>query len=70
MCLGIIYLLYKYNGGLVLNDLQWLICNKTKPNQTQIQAYCVSTFFVILSLCIFFFFVVDSYCFKCYSFDW
>ena len=34
MCLGVIYLIYKYTEDLALNNLQWLICHKTqtKPN--------------------------------------
>ena len=32
MCLGIIYLIYISKNDLALNDLQWLICHKTKPN--------------------------------------
>ena len=28
-----IYLIYMYKQDLVLNNLQWLICHKTKPNQ-------------------------------------
>ena len=24
---------YKYNEDLALNNLEWLICHKTKPNQ-------------------------------------
>ena len=34
MCLRIIYLMYMYKQDLTLNNLQWLICQKTKPNQT------------------------------------
>ena len=34
MCLEIIYLIYKYKKDLALNNLHWLICQKTKPNQT------------------------------------
>ena len=34
MCLEIKYLIYKYKKDLALNDLQWLIYYKTKPNQT------------------------------------
>ena len=37
MCLQIIlqiYLIYMYKEDLALNNLQWLICNKTKPNQS------------------------------------
>ena len=29
-----IYLIYKYEKDLALNNLQCLICPKTKPNQT------------------------------------
>ena len=28
-----IYLMYMYKEDLALNNLQWLICHKTKPNQ-------------------------------------
>ena len=35
MCLEIIYLIYMYEKDLALNNLQWLICHKTKPNQTK-----------------------------------
>ena len=28
-----IYLEYMYEEDLVLNNLQWLICHKTQPNQ-------------------------------------
>ena len=34
MCLKIIYLIFRYKKDLALNDQQWLICHKTKPNQT------------------------------------
>ena len=31
-----------YKQDLVLNNLKWLICNKTKPNQTiQKNNFCV-----------------------------
>ena len=30
-----IYLIYMYKEDLALNNLQWLICHKTKPNQTK-----------------------------------
>ena len=33
MCLEIIYLIYTYKKHLALNNQQWLICYKTKPNQ-------------------------------------
>ena len=34
MCLQIIYDIYMYKQDLASNNLQWLICHKTKPNQT------------------------------------
>ena len=34
MCLEIIYLIYMYKGDLAFNNLQWLICHKTLPKQT------------------------------------
>ena len=34
MYLKIIDLIYMYKNDLALNNLQWLICHKTKPNQT------------------------------------
>ena len=33
ICLGIIYPIYMYKKDLALNNLQWLICHKTQPNQ-------------------------------------
>ena len=36
MCLGIIYLIYTFiKKDLALNNLQWLICLRIKPNQTK-----------------------------------
>ena len=35
-----IYLIRMYKQDLALNNLQWLICHKTKPN-LMYQAYCV-----------------------------
>ena len=32
MCLEIIYSIYMYKKDLALNNLQWLICRKTKLN--------------------------------------
>ena len=29
------YLINMYKENLALNNLQWLICHKTKPNQTK-----------------------------------
>ena len=47
MCLQIIfnvyvyksYLIYMYKQDLALNDLQWLICHKTQPNQTNFHSF-------------------------------
>ena len=36
MCLEIIYLICMHKKDLALNNLWWLICRKTKPNQTQL----------------------------------
>ena len=30
------YLMYMYREDLALNNLQWLICHKTKRNQTKL----------------------------------
>ena len=35
MCLGIKDLMYVYKKDLALNNLKWLIYDKTKPNQTK-----------------------------------
>ena len=34
-----IYLIYMYKQDLVSNNLQWLICHKTKPNQTNLSMF-------------------------------
>ena len=34
-CLEIIYLIYMYKKDLALNNLQWVICHKTKQNQSK-----------------------------------
>ena len=40
MCLEIIYLIiYMYKKDLALNNLQWLICHKIRPNQNYIQYF-------------------------------
>ena len=36
MFINHIYLINMYKLDLALNNLQWLICHKTKPNQTLI----------------------------------
>ena len=35
MSLEIIYLIYTYKEDLALNNLQWLMCHKTKQNKTK-----------------------------------
>ena len=35
MTLQNIYLIYMYKKNLTLNNLQWLVCHKTQPNQTK-----------------------------------
>ena len=35
MKLNLIYSMYIYEEDLVLNNQQWLICHKTKQNQTK-----------------------------------
>ena len=39
-----IYLIYMYKQDLALNNLQWLICHKTKPNQTKPFIFLSMTF--------------------------
>ena len=39
MCKQIKYLIYMYKEDLVLDNQQWLICHKTKPNQTKPNLY-------------------------------
>ena len=36
MCLEIIYSIYMYEKDLALNNLQWLICHKTKEKKKKI----------------------------------
>ena len=33
MCLEVIYSIYMHKKNLALDNLQWLICHKTKPHQ-------------------------------------
>ena len=35
MCFEIIYLIYIDKKDLALNNSQWLVCHKTKPNQSK-----------------------------------
>ena len=48
-----IYLIHMYKEDLALNNLQWLICHKTKSNQTNLQYISLS--FSFLYKCIIFF---------------
>ena len=42
MFINHIYLIYMYKEDLALNNLQWLISHKTKPNQILcIQCICI-----------------------------
>ena len=43
MCLEIIYLQYIYKQDLALNNLQWLICYKTKQNQIGKAPFSITT---------------------------
>ena len=36
-----IYLIYMYKQDLALNNLQWMICYKTKSNQTATPTTCL-----------------------------
>ena len=38
MCLEIIYLKFMYKKDLALNNLQWLICHKTKPTKPKMES--------------------------------
>ena len=38
-----------YKEHLALNNLQWLICHRTKPNQTKTKNALLSSFFIIIS---------------------
>ena len=42
MCLEIIYLLYMYRKFLALNNLQWLICQKTRASKVIFHLYKIS----------------------------
>ena len=56
MSLGFIYLICMYKKDLALNNLQWLICHKTKPSQAK--SFLVAfSFLDALSMCLFFFMV-------------
>ena len=36
-CLQIIFLIYVYKEDMALNNLQWLVCLKTKPNLSHLK---------------------------------
>ena len=50
ICLQIIYLIYMYKEDLTFNNLQWLICHKTKPNSTIVCARFLFNLNEILAL--------------------
>ena len=54
MCLQILIdIINMYKEGLALNNLQWLICHKTKPNQTK-PNFCSTLISSQLAACKFF----------------
>ena len=56
-----IYLIYMYKEDLALNNLQWLICHKTRPNQTNTTSiYSNSSASFQKWLCIFLFLTIFS----------
>ncbi len=55
-----IYLIYLYKEDLALNYLQWLICHKTKPNQTKQIWIAIASFFMAVSNGCFYFSVIHS----------
>ena len=48
MCLEIIYLIYIYKKDVALNNLQCLMCHKTKPHQTKQYYWLVLFSFFVL----------------------
>ena len=44
----IIYLMYVYKKDLALNNLQWLICHKMKPNQTNHVLFCLEKAYLLV----------------------
>ena len=51
MCLEIIHLIYVYKKDLALNNLQWLIFHKTKPNQI-IYIYIYIYIYICVCVCV------------------
>ena len=47
-----VYLIYMYKKDLALNNIQWLICHKNKPNQTygELQFYQTLVIVIIIIL--------------------
>ena len=65
------YIYYMYKKDLALNDLQWLICHKTKPNQSNL--FSLETKETFFSVILYFFFLsfflsLDSLLFNFYLF--
>ena len=59
MNLEIIYLIYIYKKDFALNDLQWLICHKTKVNQAK--SLCIVLNFVTFSYDIIVFVCINEF---------
>ena len=53
MCLEIVYLIYMYKKNLALNNIQWLIRHKTKPNQTTFVIIIIISFITIVVVVVF-----------------
>ena len=47
------YLIYMYKQDLVLNNLKWLICHKTKSNRIWIKSLVVYSFFFLFFLSVY-----------------
>ena len=52
MFLEIIYLICLYQKDLELSNLQWLICRKTKQNQSTIFEFIASNYSDTIIICI------------------
>ena len=60
-----LYLIYMYQEDLALNNPQWLICHKIKPNETNHSQFSLKISFLIFSS-FFLFFIIGYYSlYKC-----
>ena len=53
MCSEIIYQIYMFKKDLALNNLQWLICYKTKPMCVCLCVYVFVNLHVYICLCVY-----------------